>query len=202
MHRCLIRAGVGRLAQVDVLPVGEIVRTFGFHLAALDIRQNSHFHDLAVAQLLTAAGVDGSDFSNWSEENRVRFLNTELMTPRPFTRPDMKPGAEAEAVLGCYRVVAEHLNRHGPSGLGALIVSMTRSLSDLLVVYLLAREVGLLFSGPDGQTCHLPVVPLFETIDDLKRSPAIVRTFLDHPITRRALPTSNAETVWQRRCSK
>jgi phosphoenolpyruvate carboxylase len=64
---------------------------------------------------------------------------------------------------------------------------MTRSLSDLLTVYLFAREVGLTISTPDGLACRLPVVPLFETIDDLQRSPEILRAFLDHPMTRRSL---------------
>ena len=71
--------------------------------------------------------------------------------------------------------------------MGALIVSMTRSVSDLLSVYLFAREVGLTMPTPDGLACQLPVVPLFETIDDLRCSPEIVRAFLAHPMTRRSL---------------
>jgi phosphoenolpyruvate carboxylase len=84
-------------------------------------------------------------------------------------------------------VLVEHIARHGSEGLGALIISMTRSLSDLLVVYLLAREVGLLTDTPGGLACLRPVVPLFETIDDLHRSPDILRAFLNHPLTRRSL---------------
>ncbi len=64
---------------------------------------------------------------------------------------------------------------------------MTRSVSDLLVVYLLAREAGLVFNSSEGLVCLLPVVPLFETIDDLERSPTILRDFLSYPITRRSL---------------
>jgi len=69
-------------------------------------------------------------------------------------------------VLACYRVLAAELRRHGPDGLGSLIVSMTRSPSDLLAVYLFAREVGLLIDTPEGPVCPLPVVPLFEMIED------------------------------------
>ncbi len=64
---------------------------------------------------------------------------------------------------------------------------MTHRASDILSVYLLAREVGLMTSGAEGLACCLPVVPLFETIDDLERSPEILRAFLQHPVTRRSL---------------
>ncbi len=74
----------------------------------------------------------------------------------------MSPGPEALAVVSCYRVVFDHVSRYGRDGLGAFIVSMTRSLSDLLVVYLvvylLAREVGLTFQTEAGLVCRLPVV--------------------------------------------
>ena len=99
----------------------------------------------------------------------------------------MSAGPEADAVLGTFRVLADHLREYGPDGLGALIVSMTQRASDLLSVYLLAREVGLTTSGAEGLACRLPVVPLFETIDDLERSPDILRAFLQHPVTRRSL---------------
>jgi phosphoenolpyruvate carboxylase len=164
-----------------------LVRSYGFHAAALDVRQNSRFHDLAVDQLRRAAGLDGDEFATWSEERRLAFLDAELASPRPFARPDSVIGDEAKAVTDCYRVLARHLDAHGPDGLGALIVSMTRSLSDLLAVYLLAREVGLLVPSPEGPVCRLPVVPLFETIDDLQRSPEILTRFLAHPITRASL---------------
>jgi phosphoenolpyruvate carboxylase len=190
----LAAVGAQRLADADVAPLRRSLQTFGFHLAVLDIRQNSAFHDRAVAQLLQAAGLDRADFPNWDTTRRLAFLELELQSPRPFTRPDMHVGDEASAVLTCYRTLMEHLHSYGPDGLGSLIVSMTRDVTDLLVVYLLAREVGLLASTPDGPVCLLPVVPLFETIEDLERSPAILRAFLDHPITRRSLAAHQRQT--------
>ena len=68
-----------------------------------------------------------------------------------------------------------------------MIVSMTRQLSDLLVVYLLAREAGLARNTPEGLVCALPVTPLFETAEDLERAPGIMRAFLAHPVTQRSL---------------
>ena len=175
------------IAVGDVAPVYRIVQTFGFHLGRLDIRQNSRFHDLALSQLMTAAGLDGKGFPEWSEEARLEFLNRELLSPRPFTHPDMHSGPEAETVLACYRVIFDHYRQFGPDGIGSLIVSMTRNVSDLLIIYLFAREVGLMVPHGDGDACPIPVVPLFETIDDLERSHEILDRFLSHPVTRRSI---------------
>lgn len=183
----LLAVKANRIIRLELDRIIRATQTFGFHLAALDIRQNSRFHELAVGQMLSAAGLEGADFTQWDEAQRVEFLNRELMTPRPFTRSDMPLGPEAEAVLNCYRVVVNHIRQNGPDGLGALIISMTRSLSDLLVVYLLAREVGLAMPTEDGLVCQLPVVPLFETIDDLQEAPQILEAFLKHPLTQRSL---------------
>lgn len=187
LHDSLGAVGAQRLAAADVQPVQRALDVFGFHLAQLDIRQNSVFHDTALAQLLTAAGLDGSDFPRWSETERLRFLDRELRSPRPFLHAQASAGDEADTVLKCYRVLARHIERWGGDGVGALIVSMTRRLSDLLVVYLLAREAGLTRSLREGLACVLPVVPLFETIDDLERGTEILQGFLEHAVTRRSL---------------
>ena len=184
LQHLLREAGATRLAAEDVGPVLRAVEVFKFHLAQLDIRQNSAFHAKALSQLMCAAGIDGSQWEEWSEADRMRFLERELRSPRPFLHPSASAGPEADAVLSCYRVLAEHLVDYGSGGLGALIVSMTRRLSDLLVVYVLAREAGLLRSFPEGIVCLLPVVPLFETADDLAGAPEMLRQFLAQPVTR------------------
>ena len=114
----------------------------------------------------------------------MEFLSCELDSPRPFLLPGVRAGAEADAVLDCYRVLADHILSYGAEGLGSLIVSMTRSCSDLLTVYLLAREAGLLVYDKRGCRSLLPVVPLFETIDDLRGAPQILQQFLFHSLTR------------------
>ena len=183
----LVAIGADNIANNDVSPVYRIVQTFGFHLGKLDIRQNSRFHDLALSQLMTAAGLNGEDFPDWSEEKRIEFLNSELLSPRPFTHPDMTVGPEAETLLNCYRTLGKHMKRYGHDGIGSLIVSMTRSVSDLLAIYLFTREIGLTTAYKGGDACMVPVVPLFETIDDLKNSPEILRGFLDNPLTIRSI---------------
>ena len=187
LYRSLIEINGRRIARVDVEPIARKVAALGFHMASLDIRQNSRFHDAALSQLMEAAGVeDAANFADWSEERRLEFLNKELQTARPFVRHRHGLGKEADAVLACYRILYRHARRYGTKGIGALIVSMTRSLSDLLVVYLLAREAGLLISGKEGLACMFPVVPLLETIEDLQRGPQILDDFLNHPVTRRS----------------
>ena len=187
LHSLLVEAGAQRLADADVGPPRRALEVFGFHLANLDIRQNSAFHAKALSQLMSAAGIDGSQWEEWSEAERLRFLERELQSPRPFLHPSASAGPEADAVVGCHRVLAAHIARFGADGVGALIVSMTRRLSDLLVVYVLAREAGLLRAFPEGIVCLLPVVPLFETADDLERGPEMLRQFLAQPVTRRSL---------------
>ncbi|ACF13263.1 Phosphoenolpyruvate carboxylase [Chloroherpeton thalassium ATCC 35110] len=187
LHDSLYEIGAGRIAAQSVQPVFRSLSHFGFHLAVLDIRQNSGFHDRAISQLLAAAGIEDNDFGNWREEKRLQFLRDELRSPRPFTHCHAALGDEASAVISCYRVLVEEMQKNGEDGIGALIVSMTRSASDLLSVYLLAREVGLLRQDEAGMYCPLPIVPLFETIDDLNKSPNILRAFLDFPMTARSL---------------
>jgi phosphoenolpyruvate carboxylase len=188
LERSLREIGADSAVEHFVQPLRQKFTTGGFHLATLDIRQNSEFHDKALAQLLAAAGVaDGESFASWPEPRRLEFLTRELESPRPFLHDKIRAGDEAAAVLDSYRVLARHLTRHGRGGLGSLIVSMTRKLSDLLAVYVLAREAGLTTPTPDGLACQLEVVPLFETMDDLDASPQLLGDFLNHPVTRRSL---------------
>ena len=191
LRESLLEVGAGRLVAEVVQPLFRLTDIFGFHLAELDIRQNSAFHDRAVAQLLAAAGVEGGeDFADWPEERRLDFLTKELASPRPFLHFEQAVGHEADAVRTCYRVLVDQHRAHG-TGLGALIVSMTRSLSDLLVVHLFARETGLT-EAVDGRTvCQLQVVPLFETLADLEHGAEIVEAYLKHPVARASIALSS-----------
>ena len=190
LQESLDEVGGQRLIREAVWPVLRILDVFGFHLAKLDIRQNSRAHDLAMAQLLKAAGIaDGEKFPEWSEERRLEFLRQELKSPRPFlgSSNHLGLGAEADAVLSCYDTLRSHIREHGSKGIGALIVSMTRQLSDLLVVPILAREAGLTGWREGCLASPLPIVPLFETLDDLERSSNLLREFLGEPVAKASL---------------
>ncbi len=180
--------GAHALVTEFVVPFRLRIEAFGFHSATLDIRQNSAFHEKALEQLLRAAGLmDERPLGAWSLAEKRNLLEKELLSPRPFLAAGMSAGAEADTVLNCYRVLAGHISSHGTEGLGALIVSMTRNVEDLLTVYVLAREAGLMNWVEGGLSCPLPVTPLFETMGDLEAGPGIVDEFLQHPVTRRSL---------------
>ena len=196
LQQALIAYGGKSVAYDDVTTVIRVVDAFGFHLAALDIRQNSSFHDKAVTQLLEASKAEKTNFAEWTEEERVAFLNKELSSARPFTHPSAELGPEAQTVMECYRAVATHTEKYGTNCIGSFIVSMTRSLSDLLVVYLLAREAGLTIMTEEGMVSKIPVVPLLETIEDLENGTVIMEQFLDHPTTKRTLAYLSKQLHW------
>ncbi|MEM9856301.1 MAG: phosphoenolpyruvate carboxylase [Bacteroidota bacterium] len=184
----LNRYGAASIAHNDLNDAIRCVDIFGFHLAALDVRQNSDFHDRAITELMEAAGYTIDDpYISWDEERRLEFLNKELESNRPFSHANMELGPHAKAVVDAYKVVERHVTKYGLDGIGSFIVSMTRSLSDLLGVYILAREAGLTVKREMGIVCAVPVVPLLETIDDLAAGPEILDAFLSHPFTKRSI---------------
>jgi len=183
----LITYGAISISETEIHETIRLVETFGFHLAKLDIRQNSAFHDKAITQLIESTGVSGSWFPNATEQERLSFIEDELLSGRPFVRNINDLPDESRNVMEVYSVLLDYIQKYGTNGIGSLIVSMTRNVSDLLVVYLLAREAGLTKYTPEGLVCMIPVVPLLETIDDLANGPAILEDFLSHPFTQRSL---------------
>ncbi len=173
----MLEAGMVRTVEALLFPIERKLQCFGFHLAAIDIRQNSVFHEKALEQLIKAASFEDWEYSKWNEKKRLEFLNHELQSNRPFAVSGSAIGTEADQLIDCYKAVRDHVMVYGYSGIGAFIVSMTRNLSDLLVVYLFFREMGMQ---------HMPfqIVPLFETIDDLQQSHEILDAFLSHPVTK------------------
>lgn len=187
LKKALIDFGASEIAYTDMNETIRVVTTFGFHLAKLDIRQNSRFNELALSQLMKAAQLDGDEFLASGLNERIEYINAELNSTRPFTLPGTELENEANATIDSYRIIAKHISRYGGEAIGSLIVSMTRNVSDLLVVYLLEREAGLLVNNSDGLASKVHLVPLFETIEDLVHSPQILDEFLSHPVTKNSL---------------
>ncbi len=178
--------GAPTLAVNEVLKAQRYVNSFGFHLAHLDIRQNSEFYQKSLSGLLE--DVDRKSFSlNTDGSPDKTFLLNELNHYRPFTRFYSGNQPETINALGFLGVLSEHIKKYGSYAIGSLIVSMTRKTEDLLTLYLLAREAGLFQKTAEGPACQIPIVPLFETIEDLHRAPEIMDEFLAHPITRNTL---------------
>ena len=178
--------GAPALASNEVVKALRFVYNFGFHLAHLDIRQNSAFYRKALSGLLEDIDCKGSSNNNDSSIDK-KFLLRELKNYRPFTHTYTGNIPETRDVLDCLAVLSEHINKYGALSLGPLIVSMTSKVDDLFTLYLLAREAGLFERTPEGPACKIAVVPLFETIDDLQGAPAIMDEFLLHPVTQNTL---------------
>lgn len=180
LHTSLVEANASLTAHEWIFPLMRLAQIFGLHLASLDVRNNSEAHDQAAAQLFSKIGIpDGENFGSWSEEKRREFLVGELSNPRPFLSRYEEAGEKADGILAYFRLLATHLRKRGPDGLGQLIISMTRSVSDILLVQVLAREAGLAKRHSNGKwRSLLPVSPLFETGDDLAAASTILSEYL------------------------
>jgi phosphoenolpyruvate carboxylase len=180
--------GAQRLANTEIRDVMRLLDTYGFHTARLDVRQNSRFHESALQEILLLSGVsDAENFEQWPLERKKSFYASELKSSRPFITRSQAFKGKAREVVQCLQVLQSYSERYGSAGLGSYIVSMTRSECDLFAVYLLAREAGLIHAAEGNGVCPVQVVPLFETIDDLRRSAEILDAFLSHPFTRASL---------------
>ena len=157
------------------------VKSFGFRLCALDVRQHSDEHAAVVAEILQAAQVlpEGRAYSDLDEEEKVRILTRELTNPRPLLPRGWSGSEKTRTTLQVFEVIGHAQRYISPHAVVAYIISMTHGVSDILEVLLLAKEHGLFrWSSRDGETVlesTLDVVPLFETIDDLQGCKELMR---------------------------
>jgi len=159
------------------------VRTFGFHLARLDVRQDSRVHDDALAQLLKDA-----DWATRSTEERAARLRDYAGGKESLPNSDDETAVSLHDVFATLREARE---RYGKESIGLYIISMARSAADVLAVLALARYGGLTNEG----RVPLDVAPLFETVDDLTNAPATLRALLDDPVYRDHL-ASRGDRQW------
>ncbi|WP_067113378.1 phosphoenolpyruvate carboxylase [Sphingopyxis granuli] len=174
----LSAGGEGQLGGLGAL--GRLIRAvevFGFHLATLDMRQNSAVHERVLAELLRVSGVEG-DYLALDEEARVALLRRELAVDRPLAAPWHRWSEETAGELAIVHAAAAIRARLGREAICQWIISKAESLSDLLEVHVLAREAGLWSGDADDA---LMVVPLFETIADLEQAPAIMAAYFALP---------------------
>lgn len=177
----LSASGEGQLGGIGAL--GRLIRAvevFGFHLATLDMRQNSAVHERVLAELLSVSGVC-ADYRALSEAERVALLTAELASDRPLAAPWHEWSEETAGELAIVHAAADVRRRLGSDTICQWIISMAQDLSDLLEVHVLAREGGLWRSGAEAGAANLMVVPLFETIDDLSRAPDIMTRYFAMP---------------------
>jgi len=184
LHRSLNANGSALLARGRLRALRRAVDTFGFHLASVDLRQNADVHERVVGELLEAARVT-QDYRALSEEGRRAVLLQELKTPRPLVSPYHTYSEETASEINIARTAAETIRRLGNAAIPNYVISKTDNVSDLLEVALLLKEVGLL--RPEEGQLDLNIVPLFETIDDLRNCGPVIEALFAIPDYMRLL---------------
>ncbi len=187
MRGALEAAGAKRLSDALLLPLRREVGIFRFSTVRLDVRENS----MRVNQTLAAmfrARHGGAEPPAQDSEDWKAWLRGELAAPRTGPLPAYQGlPADAAETLETFRTIARMRGEIDREAFGALILSMTRGAADILGVYLLAKEGGLFADGAAVERCTLPIVPLLETIPDLRRAAPILKELLAVPLVQRSL---------------
>jgi phosphoenolpyruvate carboxylase len=168
LSQSLIQNGSTRLARGRLRRLMRAVQVFGFYLAPVDLRQNSDVHERTVAELLLYAGTC-ADYISLNEAERIALLQTELNTPRLLYSPYQHYSEETQGELAIFFKARELKARFGGAALPNCIISKTDGVSDLLELALLLKEAGMLKPGSQAQL-EMNIIPLFETIEDLRQS--------------------------------
>ena len=179
----------GALAEGRLLDMREAVASFGFHLASVDLRQNAEVHERVVAELLGAAGVT-DDYLALPEPERLAILKAQLHDARMLRSPYRSYGEETAKELAILDRANLLRRRFGPAAVRNYVISKASSVSDLLEVALMLKETGLYAAGRPGSdpaAAALRIVPLFETIADLRASDRIMAAWLDLAVARSVL---------------
>ena len=186
MRNALGAAGAQRLSDALLLPLRREVGVFRFTTVRLDVRENSMRINQTLAAMFRLRHP-GAEPPAPESEDWKRWLLSELGTAR--SRPCIYEGLPADAAetLATFRTIARMRGEIDREAFGALILSMTRSAADILGAYLLAKEGGLFADAAAVERCTLPIVPLLETIPDLRRAPAILKELLAVPLVQRSL---------------
>ncbi|HEX3273554.1 MAG TPA: phosphoenolpyruvate carboxylase [Gemmatimonadales bacterium] len=181
----LIQAGREEIARSLVRPVRREVETFRFSTVRLDVRENTTKLGAALADLWRASN-SGTPPAEGSDDLRS-WITAELGRPLPpGAAPPSLPEQTAET-LGMFQLVRRLREAIDREAFGAFVLSMTRGVGDILGAYLMAKTAGLFADTAGVESCTLPIVPLFETIDDLQRAPAIMKELLNVPLVRRSV---------------
>ncbi len=178
-----LRSARGELIADGAL--GQVIRAVdasGFHMATMDIREHSQKHTDAITELLARVGTD---LIGMDDAARADTFEAELVSPRPLAGVSRDVGDPSERVLSTFDAIRTAQDRYGAAVIESYIISMTRSASDVLAVAVLAKEAGLI--DLDRGVARIGIVPLVETIDDLRNSERLLTDLLENPTYRRLL---------------
>ncbi|MEY8700384.1 phosphoenolpyruvate carboxylase [Streptococcus ferus] len=171
----------------DLTEILQAVDIFGFYLASIDMRQDSSVHEACVAELLKSANIE-ADYSSLSEEQKCQVLLKELLEdPRTLSSSQADKSELLQKELAIFQAARELKDKLGDDVIKQHIISHTESVSDMFELAIMLKEVGLL----NDQSARIQVVPLFETIEDLDNSRAIMREYLDYDLVKRWIASKN-----------
>ncbi|RZT99378.1 phosphoenolpyruvate carboxylase type 1 [Advenella incenata] len=194
--RSLCDNHAGAVVPLRLQELQQAVAVFGFHLAALDLRQSSDVHERILTELYQRAAIKHNgqpvQYDQLDEEQKIAVLLAELDDSRPLVSPWQQYSEETRKELAILQAAASVRRHYGHNAITQYIVSHTETLSDLLEVLVLQQETGLISQQRDDAGQRLPVapgdglivVPLFETIPDLEAGPAIMDRWLSLPQVR------------------
>jgi len=187
VHRSLTRYGGERVARGALRDLIRQVEIFGFHLAKLDVRQDSSRILDAVSELIEFK--TGDDPRKMEEEDRAKLLRKLLREPNLDLQEPSEATSETSELLETFERIRQAKEDFSEMPIEAFVLSMARQASDVLGVQLLARRAGLLQVDDDGKCTenHLRVSPLFETVDDLERAPEVLSSLLEDSFYRSTL---------------
>jgi phosphoenolpyruvate carboxylase len=161
------------------------VEIYGFNLAHLDIRQESSRHSDTLNEIADYLQILPKPYNELSEAERSLWLATELQTRRPLIPTELPFSEKTSETIETFRMLRQLQQEFGPHVCQTYIISMSHEASDLLEVLLLAKEAGL-YDPATGRS-SIQVVPLFETVEDLKRAPAVMKSLFELPLYRACL---------------
>lgn len=186
IKQSLLDNGDDALLTGDFSELLQAVDVFGFYLATIDMRQDSSVNEACVAELLKSANII-EDYSALSEEEKVKVLLKELQEdPRTLSSTNAEKSEQLQKELAIFQTARYLKDKLGDEVIKQHIISHTESVSDMFELAIMLKEVGLL----DNQTARVQIVPLFETIEDLENSRAIMEEYLDYDIVRRWVSAS------------
>ncbi|MCX7570108.1 phosphoenolpyruvate carboxylase [Tumebacillus sp. DT12] len=174
------------IVDVKVRPLLRQIELFGFHMATLDIRQHSEVHENALDELCRLGQL--GPYRDLSESEKIARLTVLLQDPRPLVSPYAELSESTREATALCRTIRKAQDWFGTACIQNYLISMTQGVSDLLEVLLLAKEAGLFTLRPDGTAdSRLHIVPLLETIEDLRAAPRIISELFANPVYRQHL---------------
>ena len=182
MAASLTRARGELIAHGAVSRVRRAVETFGFQMAILDVREHAGKHHQAIAELFSLVDVD---YQALAADQRFDVLSAELEGSRPLSGPTTTLSEQADLTLGTFRAIKEAQDLYGDQVIESYIISMTESPADVLAAAVLAREAGLI--DLRRGIARIGLVPLVETIDDLRGAGELLDSLFDHAGYRQIL---------------